>query len=625
MDLNIASSEPAPDDPALAARQPECADTALTGGDPHAALREAFGFDSFRPGQEDVVRAILDGQETLAVMPTGAGKSLCFQLPALMSHGLTVVVSPLIALMDNQVALLRSQGLAAGAIHSGRPRADNVADWRAAADGQLKLLYMSPERLMTERMLSALDRLPVAHVVVDEAHCVSQWGHDFRPEYLALGSLRARFPKARLAAFTATADAATRSEIVDKLFGGDARVFVHGFDRPNLSLAVEDKEKSAQRIVELVREHPGEQGIVYCLSRKSCESVADALRRDGRNALAYHAGLDDESRRERLDLFFTEPDLVIVATVAFGMGVDKPDIRFVFHHDMPASVEAYYQEIGRAGRDGAPARTVMLYGLNDLRVRRSMIETSEAPDAQKRVERRRLDALIAYCETTECRRDLLLRYFGDAPASCGACDNCLAPPKTIDAAEEARLALAAIRESGERYGQAHVIDILRGADSEKIRKAKHDKLKVFGTGRAHDAGAWRRILRQLIASGVLAIDDEHGGLHVGPHGPDVEAGKREVKVRAETRRAKRAQAAPTSTDGADPDLLARLKRLRRELSSAEGKPAYVVFTDRTLIDLARLRPRDRGEFALAHGVGARKLERYADAFLAEVRAFEAEA
>lgn len=596
------------------------------GSDPAKALKSVFGFDAFRPGQEHIVRTLLGGRDALAVMPTGAGKSLCFQLPALMMEGLTVVVSPLIALMDNQVALLKSFGVAAGAIHSGRPRDESVADWKAATSGAMKLLYMSPERLMTPRMLAALDQLPVAMFVIDEAHCVSQWGHDFRPEYLQLAELKRRFPDSRLAAFTATADDATRREIVDKIFAGDAEVVVHGFDRPNLSLTVEDRGANAKaRIAQLVGEHAGEQGIVYCLSRKATEEVAEHLRSEGRAALAYHAGIEADVRRERLDRFLTDPDLVIVATVAFGMGVDKPDIRFVFHYNLPSSLEGYYQEIGRAGRDGEPARAVMLYGMNDLRLRRGMIESSDAPDGQKRVERRRLDALVAYCEAVECRRRMLLAYFGEEAEPCGNCDVCLNPPKTEDGTELARLVLKTVRATGERFGQTHIVDVLRAKGAAKAAQFGHDTLEVYGAGADRDAAAWRAILRQLYAANVIAVEPKHGGVVIAERGERILAGAETVRLRLDmpartTKKARRAEAAAAVSD---PALLARLKRLRLELAKGEGVPAYVVFSDRTLIDLVNLKPATREDFALAHGVGAKKLDRYCEAFLSEIRAHDA--
>ncbi|MGD2131226.1 MAG: DNA helicase RecQ [Maricaulaceae bacterium] len=589
-------------------------------------LKSVFGFDDFRPGQEEVVETILNGRDVIAVMPTGAGKSLCFQLPALMLEGLTVVVSPLIALMDNQVALLNGFGVRAGAIHSSRPREASVADWKAAVAGELKLIYMSPERLMTPRMLAALDQLDVSLIVVDEAHCVSQWGHDFRPEYLALAELKARYPKARIAAFTATADEATRGEINAKLFGGGAQVFVHGFDRPNLSLAVEERGQNAKaRIVELVGEHEGEQGIVYCLSRKSTEEVAQALRDAGRPALAYHAGLDDETRAERLNRFLTDPDLVIVATVAFGMGVDKPDIRFVFHYNLPASLESYYQEVGRAGRDGRPARAVTLYGMGDLRLRRSMIETSDAPDAQKRVERRRLDALVAYCEAIECRRKMLLAYFGEPAEPCGNCDVCLNPPQTVDGTDAARLVFEAIEATGSRFGQAHIIDVLRGKGAMKAAQFGHDQLAVYGAGADRDAAAWRSIVRQLFASDFLSVDDEYGGLQLTERGRAARDGGEPVRLRLETPKARsksrgRSRTAAEETV-ADPKLLARLKELRLELARQEKVPAYVVFSDRTLIDMANLKPANESDLSLVHGVGAKKLARYGVPFLDAIAAY----
>jgi ATP-dependent DNA helicase RecQ len=593
---------------------------------PLGVLKSVFGFDDFRPGQEDVIHAILEGRDTLAVMPTGSGKSLCFQLPALMLPGLTIVVSPLIALMDNQLALLKSFGVRAGAVHSARPREASVLDWRSASQGETKLLYMSPERLMTPRMLAALDRLPLSLIVIDEAHCVSQWGHDFRPEYLALAALKPRYPKARMAAFTATADAATRREIGEKLFGGQVATFVQGFDRPNLSIAVEDRGKGAMaRITALVGEHPGEQGIIYCLSRKATEEVAAHLRAHGRNALAYHAGLEDAVRRDRLDRFLTEPDLVIVATIAFGMGVDKPDVRFVFHYNLPSSLEAYYQEIGRAGRDGAPARAVLLYGLNDLSLRRSMIESSHAPDAQKRVERRRLDALVAYCEAIECRRRMLLSYFGETASPCGNCDVCAEPPQTQDGTEAARLVLRTIEATGQRFGQGHLIDVLRGGETERVKQLGHDCLDVFGAGAGRDAAGWRAVLRQLYAGNVVAVDAEYGGLRIGERGARILAGQETIRLRLDAPgKARRRSREKAAAAVADPALLARLKRLRLEIARRESVPAYVVFADKTLIDLANLRPATKADFALAHGVGEKKLERYGDAFLAEIRAYVGE-
>ncbi len=583
-----------------------------------AALKSYFGFDDFRPGQEDVVDTLLARRDVLAVMPTGAGKSLCFQLPAAMETGLTVVVSPLIALMENQLAGLANFGVPAGAIHSGRPREANVADWRRAQAGEIKLLYMSPERLTTERMLAALDGLSVSRFVVDEAHCVSQWGHDFRPEYLALACLKDRFPKAAIAAFTATADAATRADIAARLLREDAATFVHGFDRPNIRIEVEEKREPMKRLAALLDEHPGEQGVIYCLSRKSCENVADRLSGPGRTVLAYHAGLDPDTRRERLERFLSEPDITIAATIAFGMGVDKPDIRFVFHLNLPSTLEAYYQEIGRAGRDGAPARATLLYGLDDLRSRRRMIDETAAPEEQKRVERRRLDALVAFCESITCRRVPLLAYFGEPSAPCGNCDACLSPPETYDGSETARLALGLIEETRELYGQSHIASVLRGKSTDKTRTAGHEDLPQFGAGANRPDGEWRSVLRQLYAMDALRIDDQYGSLQLTEYGREILAGEK-VRLRKPSepkKTAARVAPGPAAfADAADAELFRRLKALRRDLAAERNAPAYTVFSDRTLMELVAAKPSSRAEFGRVFGVGAKKVELFAEAFL----------
>ena len=399
--------------------------TAALATDATTALRETFGFDAFRPGQDHVVEALLRKEHVLAVMPTGAGKSLCFQLPATMREGFAVVVSPLIALMENQVRHLQAAGISAGMIHSGRERHLNVADWRAATAGDLKLLYMSPERLMTGRMLSALKRQKVSYFVIDEAHCIAQWGHNFREEYLALGDLTTHFPDIPIAAFTATADTETQADIKSRLFGGEGLSFVHGFDRPNLALQVIEKHRGDKQLLSLLRVRKGGAGIIYCRSRKRAEETALLLEGRGHSAIPFHAGLDDEVKGRALHRFLTEPGIIVCATVAFGMGIDKADVRFVIHRDLPASVEAYYQEIGRAGRDGAPADAILLYGYGDLVVRRKMIDGSESPAAVKRAERRRLDALVSFCEATVCRRNMLLGHFGEYRREpCGKCDLC---------------------------------------------------------------------------------------------------------------------------------------------------------------------------------------------------------
>ncbi len=588
---------------------------ALSQPDTSAALKSIFGFDAFRPGQEEIVEALLAGRDALAIMPTGAGKSLCYQLPALIGGGLTIVVSPLIALMDNQLAQLKALGAAVGAVHSNRDRADAVADWRAAAAGELRLLYMAPERLMSPRMQEALARLGVTRFVVDEAHCVSQWGHDFRPDYLSLAALKSNFPQASIAAFTATADARTRKEIAEKLLRPGAALFVHDLDRPNIDIAIERKAKSKDRILELVRDHAGEQGIVYCLSRKDTEEVADRLNAAGRRALAYHAGLDALTRTARLNAFLSEADLIIVATVAFGMGIDKPDIRFVIHADLPASIEAYYQEIGRAGRDGLPARAVLLYGPGDLMRRIRMID-GDASEAARTGQKRRVEELGALCEMTDCRRQALLSHFGQTIGPCGNCDNCRTPAGLIDAAREARLLLDAVAATGEMFGATHITDILRGADTQKIRDRGHDNLAVYGKGAKWKPNDWRAVVRQMSAAGLLRVDPEFGGLSLGPRAPGLLRGETAFAMRPEPRQARRqAEAAASGAMGADHALFAALKALRREIAGERGVAAFVIFSDRTLADMAARKPKTIAEFNSVFGVGRAKTEAFGRQFM----------
>ncbi|MCQ8184977.1 DNA helicase RecQ [Parvularcula maris] len=587
--------------------------------DPLETLKATFGFEGFRPGQQEIVEALLAGEDVMAVMPTGAGKSLCFQVPALMRPGFAVVVSPLIALMQNQVALLQSFGAPAGMIHSGRERSENVADWKAATEGRIKLLYMSPERLATPRMQAALKKLDVSYFVIDEAHCISQWGHDFRPEYLALGQLKELRPGTPVAAFTATADEDTRADMKERLFGGQVRVFISGFDRPNLSLAIEEKSKPDDRIAELLEDRRGSQGIIYCGSRKNTENLAEKLRDKGHNAVAYHAGLPDEERAARLDRFLSEPDLVVTATIAFGMGIDKPDIRYVIHRDMPSSPEAYYQEIGRAGRDGKPAEAILLYGPSDLMFRRRMIDDGGAPEEVKRHEKRKLDILSAYCEALTCRRNLLLSYFGEVRTEpCGACDVCLDPPRTEDATADARLFLEAAIETGEVYGQAHLIDVLRGSESEKVIKARHDDLVVFARGQGRPARSWRSLVGQLFAKGFIEMRGEYRSIALTDEGRTFLNGGGSLELRRsekrETTRALKRQQIEVPDDF-DQELLSRLKALRLEFAKAKGAPAFTIFSDRTLIDMAVRQPTTQNELLSVYGVGLRKAEVYGEAFL----------
>ena len=594
--------------------------------DKHAILKEVFGFDSFRPGQEEVVDTLLAGRNILTVMPTGSGKSLCFQIPALVAGGLTIVVSPLVALMQDQVAALKLAGVAADTINSSKTREDNVAAWRRAAAGETRLLYLAPERLMTERMLSALAKLDLRLIAVDEAHCISQWGPAFRPEYEALSQLRTLFPGVPIAALTATADAVTRDDIVARLFGGDAKMVVLGFDRPNIKLSVEMKQEWKRQMTDFLSRHEGDSGIVYCLSRKKTEEAAQYLRDRGINALAYHAGMHAEARQAHQNSFMTDPGIVIVATVAFGMGIDKSDVRFVLHVDLPGSVEAYYQEIGRAGRDGTPADAHMIYGLQDIRMRRVFIEDEDSGPERKRREHKRLDALVGYCEAPECRRRSLLAYFGETIEPCGNCDVCIDPVEMADGTEHGFKVLTAVQGSGQIYGAVHIVDILRGMNTEKIAKAGHDNLPAYGAGAELRKQEWQSIIRQLVASGFLRLDVQgYGGLGITPKGQDLMRGEESFRYRQDTLKKSRAGARRTRDLAADADLseadtelLNALRALRLSIAKERGVPAYVVFADRTLVDMARRKPATTDEFAEVHGVGAAKLRDFAEPFLTAI-------
>ncbi|MFK0689322.1 DNA helicase RecQ [Mesorhizobium sp. IMUNJ 23033] len=590
-------------------------------------LKDVFGFDDFRPGQAAVTEALLAGRHVLAVMPTGAGKSLCYQVPALVLGGLTIVVSPLVALMQDQVAALRLAGVAADTINSSFDREANVAAWRRVAAGQTRLLYLAPERLMTDRMLDALARLDISLIAIDEAHCISQWGPAFRREYEELSRLRDIFKKVPIIALTATADEATRTDIEARLFAGRVETLVLGFDRPNIKLGIEPKQDSKRQLLDFVRRHAGRSGIVYCLSRKKTEDVAAFLEKNGVTALAYHAGMSKEARDANQNSFMTSPGVVMVATIAFGMGIDKPDVAYVFHTDLPGSLEAYYQEIGRAGRDGRPAEARMLFGLGDIRMRRLFIEDEATPAEHKRRSHGRLDTLIGYCETAECRRQVLLGYFGEEASSCGNCDNCLDQVPRADGAAEARIILAAIAQTGERFGAAHVIDVLLGHETEKILARSHHRLASFGSGVAHKKDFWLSLIRQLVAGGFLMPDPEgHGGLAIAEKGHALGRGEIPFLYRVETRqrrgKMRAAQGAAIDTEGLDASLLAALKTLRLRLAKERQMPAYVIFSDRTLIDMAARCPSDLDAFAEVNGVGAAKLREFGEIFLGAIAAHE---
>ena len=587
------------------------------------AMRRVFGFDDFRPGQEDVITAVLAGGDVFAVMPTGGGKSLCYQLPAILRGGLAVVVSPLIALMRNQVSQLAAMGVAAGCVNSQNPPGENRRVGRLARDGALRLLYAAPERLLLPETAAFLERCGVDLLAIDEAHCISQWGHDFRPEYLQLRDLRAALGGPQTIAFTATADAATRNDIEARLFDSPPRRFVMGFDRPNIRLAMAAKNGADGQIVRFVAAHEGESGIVYCRTRRRAEDVAQTLRAAGHDAVAYHAGLETGERRAAQDRFLREDGVVAVATVAFGMGIDKPDVRFVCHADMPENVESWYQEIGRAGRDGLPADTLTLYGVADMARRRGHILQDGEDGERRRVAVHRFDALVALCESHRCRRRTLLAYFGEASEPCGNCDLCVDGVETVDGTEDARKAMSAVVRTGERFATGHLIALLRGERTGKVAEYGHDRLPTFGVGKDRSAKYWRAAFRQLYAAGCLDMDIvRFGRWLLTDAGRRVLRGEERFEMRADAmgrRRAKRKKTpAPAPAGPVDDALLDALKKRRREIAEARGVPAYVVFADRTLIEMAAHKPRDRAGMAALHGVGEAKLARYADAFLAVV-------
>ena len=584
-------------------------------------LKDVFGFDDFRPGQAAAMEALLAGRHVLTVMPTGAGKSLCYQVPALVLGGLTLVVSPLVALMQDQVAALRLAGVAADTINSSIDRDENVAAWRRVTTGETRLLYLAPERLMTPRMLEALARIDIRLIAVDEAHCISQWGPAFRPEYEQLSRLRDIFPDVPIIALTATADEATRADIAARLFAGRVETLVLGFDRPNIKLSVAARDDGKGQLLDFVRRHAGRSGIVYCLSRKKTEETAAFLERSKVRALAYHAGMTKEARDANQNSFMTEAGVVMVATIAFGMGIDKPDVAYVFHTDLPGNLEAYYQEIGRAGRDGRPAEAHMLFGAGDIRMRRMFIDDEEASAEHKRRAHGRLGTLIGYCETAACRRQILLQYFGESAEACGNCDNCLDQAPMIDGTKEALTVLNAVLQSGERFGAGHVIDILRGANTQKIKERGHDTLDCFGRGAARRREEWQSLIRQMMAAGFLAPDD-HGGLAITERGEDLRRGTSLFHFRSPAPRAKTRSDPAAAGEGGDPALLAALKAVRLRLARERQVPAYVIFSDRTLIDMAARRPRDLDGFAAVNGVGAAKLKDFGAIFLSAIAAHE---
>ncbi|HRH80139.1 MAG TPA: DNA helicase RecQ [Thiobacillaceae bacterium] len=593
-------------------------------------LQRVFGYPAFRGAQAEIAARVAGGGDALVLMPTGGGKSLCYQIPALLRPGTGIVVSPLIALMHDQVAALRELGIAAAYLNSSLSAEAARQVEQDFLTGRLKLLYVAPERLLTPRFLDLLGRARPALFAIDEAHCVSQWGHDFRPEYLGLNVLHERFPEVPRIALTATADALTRREIAERLDLTAARVFAASFDRPNIRYTVLEKVDVRRQLLAFLRDgHAGEAGIVYCGTRRRVEETADWLAAEGFSALPYHAGLDADTRRRHQDRFLREDGIVMVATIAFGMGIDKPDVRFVAHLDLPRSLEGYYQETGRAGRDGLPAEAWMVWGLQDVAAQRRFIEESEAEDAHKRIAHAKLDALLGLVETAACRRQALLDYFGEKSGPCGNCDNCLAPPTLWDGTEAARKLLSTVYRTGQRFGAGQVIDVLLGKRTDKVAQWGHDQLSVFGIGGELDDKRWRSVVRQLAVRGWLTVDhDAYGALKLTEAARPVLKGEERVMLReVVARRPKRTRQAAAVADlpAAEGRLFEALRDWRRRQAEEKGVPAYVILHDATLKTIAARRPASLEQLADIAGIGARKLESYGEALVALVAAVPEEA
>lgn len=586
-------------------------------------LKEVFGYDRFRHQQELIVDALVAGQDALVLMPTGGGKSLCYQIPAIAREGVGVVVSPLIALMQDQVNALNQLGVKAAFINSTLSVSEIKAVKQAASNDELDLLYLSPERLVGEEMQEFLKSIHVALFAIDEAHCVSQWGHDFRKEYQNLSILHEHFPEVPRIALTATADQRVRAEIIKQLKLDDAQVFISSFDRPNITYAIEEQESGKQQLWRFINDnHPDDAGIVYCLSRRKVESVAEFLSGKGRKALPYHAGLSNKIRERNQHQFLMEDGVIIVATIAFGMGIDKPDVRFVAHFSMPKNIESYYQETGRAGRDGKASNAWMAYNYQDVVMQRQFIRDSDAGGEHKEVLHNKLDSLVDLCEQLDCRRQTLLRYFDEVlEEPCGNCDNCLNPPEKIDASEEAQMAMSAIYRTGQKFGIMYLIDLLLGNDvDERVKQLKHDELNVFGLGKEHVKTWWRRLYRQLISQGFIDVDPEHGSLLLNEKAKPILKGEESFYLRDVVKAKNKTKKAEEIDLGRhDTVLWNALKKLRTDLATDQGVPPYVIFSDASLLEMVRKRPVEGEKFMYISGVGEYKLAKYGEAFIQAIK------
>lgn len=589
---------------------------------PQKILKNIFGYDNFRGAQEEIIEHIISGKSCFVLMPTGAGKSLCFQIPALCLDGVAVVISPLIALMQDQVEGLKQAGVKAEAINSSMTPAAVFAVKERLKNNELDLLYVSPERLLMPEFLEILCDVKIALFAIDEAHCVSQWGHDFRPVYTQLTILEKVFADVPRIALTATADDPTQKDIIEKLGLKNAKIFRAGFDRPNIFYAIVERKNSKKQLIEFIKEnHQNDSGIVYCLSRKNVDEAAGELRAEGFKVLPYHAGMDAKTRQKNLEKFLLEDGIIMVATIAFGMGIDKTDVRFVAHLNLPKSIEAYYQETGRAGRDGLPANAWMSYGLADIAAQRNFIETSDAPENQKRIERQKINALLGLCESSTCRRQVLLKYFGDISEPCGNCDTCVNKPETFDGSIAAQKAISAVYRTEQRFGVGYLVDVLLGTEDQRIKNFRHDQLSVFGVGKEFAKSEWQGIFRQLVAMDFLKVDVAgHGGLQITAAGRKFLQQKnplplRKITVKVKNKKEVRVKAVLGLTGDAEKELFAKLREKRMEIAKAQNVPPYVVFHDKTLLEMVKMKPKNSEELLRIGGVGEAKMRKYGKVFL----------